>query len=55
MSSFEWDEQKAIENFQKHYVSFVNAQEAFYDANRVIFRDSKHSLSEERFYCLGIG
>jgi len=54
MESFEWDEHKALENLQKHQVSFVNAQEAFYDKKRVIFRDKKHSTTEERFFCLGI-
>ncbi len=54
MDSFEWDEQKSKDNLQKHHVCFVDAQEAFFDKNRVIFKDIKHSLTEERFYCLGI-
>lgn len=54
MNSFEWDDLKADENIKKHKVSFVDAQEAFYDKSRVIFRDSKHSHTEERFFCLGL-
>jgi uncharacterized DUF497 family protein len=53
MSSFEWDPVKDAENRSKHHVSFEEAQLAFFDAGRVIARDSSHSGSEERFYCFG--
>lgn len=53
MSPFEWDEQKNRINQQKHGVSFEEAQAAFTDPNRIIARDKKHSLGEERFYCIG--
>jgi uncharacterized protein len=29
--TFEWDEDKNLENIEKHKVSFETAQEAFYD------------------------
>jgi uncharacterized DUF497 family protein len=51
--SFEWDEQKNLENQLKHGVSFEEAQEAFLDPNLRIIRDLDHSQSEERWYCLG--
>ncbi|MBF0292621.1 MAG: BrnT family toxin [Nitrospinae bacterium] len=51
--SFEWDERKNIENQRKHGVSFVLAQNAFFDPNRVVARDLKHSSIEERFYLMG--
>ena len=51
--TFEWDENKNLDNIQKHNVSFDIAQEAFYDKNRIIIKDHKHSKSEERFFCIG--
>ena len=51
--TFEWDEEKDLENQRKHGVSFSLAQEAFFDPARVIARDTKHSEKEERFYCFG--
>ncbi len=50
---FEWDEGKDKENQSKHNVSFAEAQFAFLDPDRVIAEDIKHSLDENRFYCIG--
>ena len=50
---FEWDSEKDAENHRKHGVSFLRAQYAFADPQRVIARDASHSQSEERFYCFG--
>jgi len=50
---FEWDAAKNRENQKKHGVSFVKAQHAFVDPNRVIARDLSHSSKEERYYCFG--
>ena len=51
--TFEWDEGKAAENYRKHGVSFVLAQQAFLDPKRVVARDLKHSKGEKRYYCIG--
>ena len=51
--TFEWDQRKATENRRKHGVSFELAQQAFFDAKRVIARDLKHSTGERRYYCMG--
>ena len=51
---FEWDMNKSVENVLKHGVSFEEAQKAFFDAKRKIYRDEKHSLSEERYFCFGM-
>ena len=51
---FEWDPEKDRANQVKHRVSFLEAQYAFADPNRVIARDLEHSESEERFYCFGL-
>ncbi|WP_353571632.1 BrnT family toxin [Candidatus Albibeggiatoa sp. nov. BB20] len=52
--SFEWDENKNLENQNKHDVSFYDAQYAFFDPNRVIAEDTNHSQTEQRFYCFGL-
>lgn len=51
--SFERDPVKDAQNRRKHGVTFVDAQLAFLDPNRVIARDLSHSRSESRFYCFG--
>ena len=40
---FEWDEEKAESNRQKHGVSFEEATETFLDPNAVIEFDEAHS------------
>lgn len=50
---FEWDEEKNLSNILKHKVSFDEALEAFSDENRIILADSKHSDSEQRYFCIG--
>ena len=52
-ASFDWDPGKDAENQRKHGVSFAHAQFAFLDPARVIARDARHSLEEQRFYCFG--
>ena len=51
--TFEWDENKNAENIRKHKVSFAKAQDTFFDANRMILEDVKHSCSEKRYFCIG--
>jgi len=51
--NFEWDTTKNQDNLKKHGVSFEEAQEAFFDENRIIVPDKKHSVQEERFFCFG--
>ena len=51
---FEWDEEKAENNLQKHGVSFEEAAESFLDPNSIIEFDEAHSLREERFWLIGL-
>lgn len=44
---------KNQENIQKHGVSFEEAQEAFIDPNRILVKDTFHSTTEERWFCVG--
>lgn len=50
---FEWDDQKALENVQKHGVSFGEATEVFYDPNALEGADAEHSSDETRFFVIG--
>lgn len=52
-TSFEWDEDKNIENLDKHGIDFETAQYAFIDSKRIIAQDSTHSKLEKRYYCFG--
>lgn len=53
-TDFEWNDDKDIENQQKHHVSFYQAQHAFTDQNRIIAEDSTHSQQEKRYFCFGL-
>ena len=54
MFVFEWDENKAKTNLEKHGVSFEEAQSVFFDENARIIPDPDHSKIEDRFIILGI-
>ena len=51
---FEWDQNKNIENIQKHNISFEEAKTVFYDENARLIADPDHSSSEDRFIILGL-
>jgi len=51
--TFEWDEQKAQENFNKHKVSFDEAKTVFLDPLSITILDPDHSVNEERFVDIG--
>lgn len=46
---FEWDDNKASINYNKHNVSFEEASTVFNDEKGILFDDPDHSLDEERF------
>jgi len=53
--TFEWDEDKALENVRKHSVSFEQAQQVFNDSRAVPFEDLEHStLHELRYLMIGM-
>jgi hypothetical protein len=54
MFSFEWDDQKAASNLQKHGVSFDEAVSVFGDSLALTFSDTEHSEDEERSRTYGI-
>lgn len=52
--NFEWDAAKNAANRHKHGVTFHEAQQAFWDPQRVIAADTRHSTKrEQRFFCFG--
>jgi uncharacterized DUF497 family protein len=51
---FEWDDQKAFENIEKHGVTFGEATEVFYDPNSLEDYDVGHSVEEARFIIIGL-
>jgi hypothetical protein len=53
-AEFEWDEEKATENFAKHGVTFATASQAFKDPFAVEWRDDRFDYGEERFNILGM-
>lgn len=54
MLKFEWDKEKDKQNQLKHGVSFKEARKAFNDPRKIINKDLKHSIEEDRYYCFGI-
>jgi uncharacterized protein len=52
--SFEWDAQKADENWKKHRVSFAEGGSAFYDDSALVIDDPDGSDDEVRFLLLGM-
>jgi uncharacterized DUF497 family protein len=51
---FEWDDEKAQANLEKHGVSFGEATEVFYDPNALEDYDPGHSDKEARFFIIGL-
>jgi uncharacterized DUF497 family protein len=45
---FEWDEEKAASNLEKHSVSFEEAETVFGDLLARVFDDESHSNEEKR-------
>lgn len=50
---FEWDENKAEQNIDKHGVAFAEAATIFGDPLSLTIPDPLHSIDEERFLTLG--
>jgi uncharacterized protein len=52
-AKFEWDEEKANSNLEKHGVDFEEAQTVFDDLFNIEFYDPAHSIAEHRFLAVG--
>ena len=53
MNDFEWNEDKAILNLNKHNISFYEASTVFDDYFGKIIDDKIHSINELRYYLIG--
>lgn len=51
---FEWDENKAESNWQKHGISFHDAATIFADALSFTVSDPDHSIREQRYLTIGL-
>ncbi len=51
--NFEWDDHKDVSNVEKHGIDFKEASKVFFDQNRIIAKDDKHSTREQRYFCIG--
>lgn len=51
---FEWDEDKARINRQKHGISFETAALVFEDVDRLEIFDEGHSIDEDRYITIGM-
>jgi len=51
--NFDWDPQKAENNFKKHGVSFEEAKTIFDDPLYLDFYDPDHSKNEHRYLIVG--
>ena len=54
MLLFEWDEEKAKINLEKHHVSFAEAKSVFYDEHARLIADEENSEGEDRFLLFGM-
>ena len=50
---FEWNENKASANVQKHGIQFDEAKTVFNDPNSITIPDTEHSLDEARYIDIG--
>ena len=53
VNSFDWDDANREKNWKKHKVSYLEAEQIFFNQPVYVFKDDKHSEKESRWYCLG--
>lgn len=51
---FQWDDQKAAENYAKHGVSFEMARDVFKDPFALEWLDDRNDYGEERYGLIGM-
>ena len=52
-TGFQWDRHNIQKNLEKHNVSPVESEQAFFNRPLIVVEDVQHSQYEERFYALG--
>lgn len=51
--SFEWDKGNKDKNWKKHEITNDEAEEPFFDDDKFVFEDIKHSANETRYGLFG--
>ncbi len=51
--NFEWDESKSEACFRERGFDFAYAARAFFDPDRIVRADTRHSYGEERYQLMG--
>lgn len=52
MIEFEWDDEKAASNYEKHGVAFEDATELF-NNDHYVFEDRRNDYGEKRYIAIG--
>ena len=52
-SQFIWDYEKEQINITKYGIDFIYACKVFKDPQRLVVLDEKHSVEENRYFCIG--
>jgi uncharacterized protein len=52
-AGFQWDRHNVQKNWEKHNVSTVKSEQAFFNRPLIIVKDIQHSQEEDRYYALG--
>ena len=52
-TGFDWNEDNAEKNWQRHRVTPEEAEDVFFNEPLVIRSDARHSQREKRYYALG--
>jgi uncharacterized DUF497 family protein len=50
---FEWDEDNAHKNWERHHVTPEEAEDLFFNEPLVVRSDTRHARQEKRYYALG--
>jgi len=53
VEGFEWDQSNVEKNWEKHKVSYLECEEAFFNQPLLVQEDEIHSKIEPRYYVLG--
>jgi uncharacterized protein len=53
VGGFEWDKGNIFKNWRKHGISDMECEQVFFNQPLIIIDDTKHSVKEKRYYCLG--
>jgi hypothetical protein len=53
INEFEWDEGNLTKNWEKHQVSYLESEQAFFNQPLIVQKDLNHSQLENRWFLLG--